>query len=235
MSVYRGRTRSSLPAFILTTTNFYSYRYYLRNLEGSDLHNMSVFRIVSLFLENRTNTNVKSFMQKYLPRIPSHKYVTILPQLVPHIVAKEDYEFGGQITAVVLRCAKEHPHHTLPLILALINGNRDKEYCGHTTNTDCNENRVAGAKFLIGKLSKETDLKDLIDNMMKVDDALIELAYVKRQETENRVIKIPASCKIRKLRDIENVLVPTVTLPVNKSGNYRDIIGKTSILWSDFV
>lgn len=187
---------------------------------------MSVFRVMSLFLENKMNTDVKELMQQHLVRIPSYKYVTILPQLVPHITPKQDEEFGGQVTSVVLRCAKEHPHHTLPLILALINANKDREYCDSTTKTDCNEIRLNGANFLISKLKEDVRLERLIQNMLNVSDAIIELAYVPTiKSPENRQNNIPRGCKIRKLKHVEDVLIPTVSLPVNKSGNYSDIIG----------
>lgn len=203
------------------------FRYYLRNLERSDLHNTSVFRVISLFLENRNNTDLKSLMERYLHRIPSYKYVTILPQLVPHITPKEDDEFGGQVTSIVLRCAKEHPHHTLPLILALINANRDRDYCGSTTKTDSNETRLNGAKYLVERLNKESGMRQLIINMMRVADALIELAYVKCAKLSRN--DIDRSSKIRNLRNIENVLLPTVNLPVSKSGNYSGLIGETCV------
>lgn len=38
--------------------------------------------------------------------------------------------------------------------------------------------------------------------------------------------KIPEKEPITKLKDYSNVLCPTVTLPVNKSGKYDKIIGK---------
>lgn len=182
---------------------------------------MSIFRVISLFLENRTNTDLQTLMEEYLHRIPSYKYVTILPQLVPHITTKTDDQFGLLITSIVEKCAKEHPHHTLPLILALINGNKDKDYSNCTTITDSNETRLNGAKKLINTLKSDKRMKELIGNMMKVADSLIELAYVK---TEN-CNEIPRTCKIRQLKNVENVLLPTITLPVNKMGNYDNIVG----------
>lgn len=192
---------------------------------------MSIFRVISLFLENRTNTELKSLMQNRIHCIPSYKYVTILPQLVPHITPKLDDVFGTLITSVVLRCATEHPHHTLPLILALINGDKDKLYTKSTTQTDTNEIRLSGAKLLIEKLSKDTRMVSLISNMMKVADALIQLAYVETKAGAQQEHEIARSYKIRQLKNIENVLVPTITLPVNKNGNYENIIGEYSSLF----
>lgn len=183
---------------------------------------MSVFRVISLFLENRTNTKLQSLMDQYVHQIPTYKYVTILPQLVPHITSKSDDKFGVLITSIVLKCAKEHPHHTLPLILALINGNKDRDYSNSTTITDTNETRLNGAKQLVGHLvTADKSMKELIGNMMKVADALIELAYIKTQNCE-----VTKSSKIRQLKNVENVLLPTVTIPVNRSGNYDNIIGE---------
>lgn len=188
---------------------------------------MSVFRVISLFLENRASTDLQILMKEYLHRIPSYKYVTILPQLVPHITPKNDDIFGSQITAVVLRCAKEHPHHTLPLILALINANKDRLYSNSTTQTDTNEIRLSGAKQLIKKLTDNNErMTELVDNMIRVADALIQLAYTKTERTiEKKDYEISRSLKIRQLRHVDDVLVPTIGLLVSKSGNYNNIIG----------
>lgn len=206
----------------LLNFTFFNFRYYLHNLYKTDMNNMSVFRIASLFLENRNNANLKSVMDELLHLIPSYKYVTVLPQLVPHITVKKEDEFGAQITKIVLRCGKEHPHHTLPLLLALVHAGKDKEYCGSTANTDSNENRLQGAKFLLAKMRKD-GFHELINNMVTVADSLIELAYCKT--IKGKLIDIPRSCKIRKVKNMENVLLPTISLPIRKNANYANIVG----------
>lgn len=69
-------------------------------------------------------------------------------------------------------------------------------------------------------------MAELVDNMMQVADALIQLAYVKTESRERKDYEIQRTWKLRQLKHIENVLVPTVILPVSKSGNYNNIIGK---------
>lgn len=82
------------------------FRYYLLNLEKSDKHNMCVFRMISLWLENRNNAGVLKLIEKYLDSIPTYKFISILPQLIPHITSREDDVFGKHITQVVKRCAQ---------------------------------------------------------------------------------------------------------------------------------
>lgn len=83
------------------------FRYYLLNMERSDTHNIiCIFRIFSLWLENRSNIEILKLMNTYLDKIPTYKFISILPQLVPHITSKGDDEFGQQIKNILKRCAK---------------------------------------------------------------------------------------------------------------------------------
>lgn len=86
---------------------------------------------------------------------------------------------------------------------------------------------MQGALSLIKKLSIEPKMKHLIENMQKVADAVIELAYsAVNREDNSPQCPIPSSLKIRKLGSVENVLVSTCNLPIRKSQNYSNIIGK---------
>ncbi|CAH0564565.1 unnamed protein product [Brassicogethes aeneus] len=200
-------------------------RYYLKNLQRSDKNNIRIFRVMSLFLENRANASIKKIIVACMNKVPSYKYVDMLPQLVPHISEVNTDLFATEIFNIVKKCALEHPHHTLPLLLSLSNANEDRRFTKSKTNTFSNDDRVSSANNLLGKV-KDTMNTDLVDKMDKVAKALIELAYYKAERKSD--FSIPSSLKLTRIRSFDNVLLPTVTLPVSKSNNYENIVGIAS-------
>lgn len=115
------------------------------------------------------------------------------------------------------------------MILALINSNKDRDYADTTTTTDSNESRMKGAQILIRQLIKgDKTMADLVERMQLMVDALVQLAYlpvVDRDKTNDGHL-IPSNCKIRRLKNLDNVLVPTYSLPVRVNCDYSDIVGK---------
>ncbi|CAH0564561.1 unnamed protein product [Brassicogethes aeneus] len=176
-------------------------RYYLKNLQRSDKNNIRIFRVMSLFLENRANASIKKIIVECMNKVPSYKYIDMLPQLVPHISEVNLDLFATEIFNIVKKCALEHPHHTLPLLLSLSNANEDRRFTKSKTNTFSNDDRVSSANSLLRKV-KDTMDSDLVDRMDKVAKALIELAYYEAKNTNARKIdfSIPSSLKVTRIR-----------------------------------
>ncbi|KAF2888503.1 hypothetical protein ILUMI_17670, partial [Ignelater luminosus] len=205
-------------------------KYYMANLHHSDENNLRIFRILSLWLENRTNTNLKQLLGANLTKIASYKYIPILPQLIPHITNSNEDFFGDQINSIIKRCAIDHPHHTLPIILALAHNKKDRDYSNSKTITTSNELRIAGAQNLIEDLKERHGLTRLIEDMEALLKALVQLAYVdenrcKLVNEKKKIYTIPSSCLITKIKNLDNVLLPTHTLPIKKNCDYSYIVG----------
>lgn len=128
---------------------------------------------------------------------------------------------------IVERCAKDHPHHTIPIIMSIANANKDIEYTKCKTKTQLNEPRILGGQKLILKLKKNKLLKTIIDQMELVHDALIQLAYITNEKYKDpsTVHDIPKNSKIRKIKDFSNIFLPTLTVPVRRDCNYSNITG----------
>lgn len=73
----------------------------MADLRHSDENNLRMFRILSLWLENRTNTELKQLLELNLTKIASYKYIPILPQLIPHISSSSGDFFGDQISSII--------------------------------------------------------------------------------------------------------------------------------------
>ncbi|XP_044260658.1 serine-protein kinase ATM isoform X2 [Tribolium madens] len=197
-------------------------RYYLLNLIGSDEHNITIFRLISLLLENRSNDLIRTFLEKDVLNIPTYKYISILPQIVPHIAGATCDIFGQTVNNIIEKCAKDHPYHTLPSILALTLSNKDRDYA--ESKTAVNDGRDKNSRTILDRLKKtDRNLSNLIERMEFVSEAVIELAYHKN-DSDDGSYKVPKRCKICKIQNYDNVLVPTYNLAVSKSCTYQ-IVG----------
>ena len=124
------------------------------------------------------------------------------------------------------RCAKKHPYHTLPIILALANSEADERVIQEQTNkrrlsvAEEENDRTKAAKEIIQRL-KNGSLSDITVKTEQMSLALIQLAYTPARE---KVAKqsIPSGQPILKLKNMDRVLLPTHTLKIVKSGDYLD-------------
>ncbi|KAH1001560.1 hypothetical protein HUJ04_005560 [Dendroctonus ponderosae] len=199
-------------------------KHYINNLVASDKNNIKIFRVMALFIENKDNKSVIETLQQMIPKMSSYKYIPMLPQLIPHISNNPNDFFGQQINRIIEQCSTDHPHHTLPLLLALVNANKDREYT-NSKKLGAND-RSATAVAIIKKLRK-THLRNIVDRMLKLSEALIELAYYVPVLTSTRKnqFEIPNRYKIHGIKRFEDVLVPTCSIPPSRTNTYHTIEG----------
>lgn len=194
--------------------------YYLRGAMNDSSDNvLSIFRTVSIWLANPGNTTISKMLHESLQKIPSYKFVVALPQLVVRLTA-DDNDLQNKILKKLLRrCAVDHPHHTLPLILSLVNSYADtKREKNHQ-----DEPRVVGAKKLWNSFKKTKEISEqMIKGLEAMSSALIELA---NDEDANATIQ-----KLRSLVNLSHVQCPTVELPVMKDCKYDHAI-TTIVRW----
>ncbi|XP_012149187.1 serine/threonine-protein kinase tefu isoform X2 [Megachile rotundata] len=198
-------------------------KYYLITLQQSEDHNLLVFRIIALWLDNMSQKEVNDLLDANLNKIPSFKFVPLLPQLAVHL--NDDFtEFSKKIYKIMERCALEHPHHTLPVLLALKNLYGDYDY-NTSRKSKTLEPRVLGAQKLLQELTK-TNINSIIHEMENVSHSLVMLANLPTSTNKaGTIVKIPRDQRILRIKNFQNVFVPTLTIDVNPSGNYNDIIG----------
>ncbi|XP_015186804.1 PREDICTED: serine-protein kinase ATM isoform X1 [Polistes dominula] len=200
-------------------------QYYLLTLHQSEDYNLLVFRLVALWLENSKNEEVNKLLEEYLNKIPSYKFLPLVPQLAAHMNNTLD-EFSMKINETLERCALDHPHHTLPVLLALKNLYGDYEFLKTNKNTKLEEPRILGAKKLLKKLAS-SKVSSIIQEMEILSHSLVMLA---NYETNNKskiadLIKIPNNQKILRINHFSNIYVPTLAVDVKCNGNYNNVIG----------
>jgi serine-protein kinase ATM len=167
----------------------------------SDERVSTVFRVISLILENRS-------ADADLERVPSYKFIPVIPQLTPHLKTTKD-DFQKLITELLTRLAQDHPHHTLPHILALKFAGLDNEF-EKSVKLPANEGRITEAENLIKRLSKGP-LQPIIKQMEAVSKAVVQLAYysIDPLRQQNVEIKIPDKLLIKKVLKFDKVQVKT--------------------------
>ncbi|XP_014473077.1 PREDICTED: serine-protein kinase ATM [Dinoponera quadriceps] len=206
-----------------------AFKYYLRTLQSSEEHNLLIFRLVSLWLDNMFGEEVNEFLNE-LDTVPSFKFVPLVPQLAAHISNDLKNGFSAKIFDILLRCAREHPYHTLPVVLALKNLHTDNEFDSNIV-TKKEERRVLGAKELLKRLAKLPQVSPIIYEMEILSRALVSLAYwqPKGNGQPGKRQQIPLDQPILGIKNLNNVLLPTLSLPVKPSCKYSDeVIGVKS-------
>jgi ataxia telangiectasia mutated family protein len=155
----------------------------LSTLQDSDEHDLLIFRLVSLWLDNMYDEEVNKLLDKQLDQIPSYKFIVLVPQLAPHMSNVSDI-FTRKILQLLERCAKEHPHHTLPTLLALKNLYNDSKFCNKKVAKQ--ESRVLGAQQLIQQL-QSTNIRPIIQEMNRISNALVMLAYYELEKKDCKI------------------------------------------------
>jgi len=153
-------------------------KYYLKTLRSSEEHNLLIFRLVALWLDNMCDDEVNEELLDELDIIPSFKFVPLVPQLAAHISNdfNQQHSFSARIFRILERCALEHPYHTLPVVLALKNLHSDDKYDSSSTVTKKEERRVLGAKKLLNQLA-DPSVRKIVQEMENLSRALLSFAY----------------------------------------------------------
>lgn len=203
-------------------------RYYLRSLKQCELNNLCVFRVISLWLDNPSFDFEESNGEKFtdlLHAIPSRKFITVLPQLVPRLNT-ERTAFAENLKKIIKRCAIDHPHHTLPILFSLKNSDKDKTITLNlkpgNTQSRAQEPRVVAAQALSVEISKENEsMASIMSQMERMCDAMIAFANLEPSSKEVKQA-IPATERILRLGHLDAIPVPTATIPIRDDCTYSD-------------
>lgn len=194
---------------IAAKTAIYNYVRSIIQNSSNDIFN--IFRVISLMLENFNSiTFYKKFLNANLSNIPSYKFIVALPQLTVRLTNNNRDDLTVFLKNLLERCAIDHPHHTLPALLALVNSNADMD---KNSKLMGDEPRTLGAKSLWENLKKNKEIYPIMISLEKMSLALIDLAYL-------NVNSIPSSHNLLKIRHDKNLQCPTVDLPIHKNAKY---------------
>ncbi|XP_077397669.1 serine-protein kinase ATM isoform X3 [Festucalex cinctus] len=203
---------------------------YIQCLEQGEEHDTWMFRLASLWLGNADIKAVNDMMKKGVKKIPSYKFLPLMYQLAARMGTKmasdrEDVGFHDVLSDLIFRSCLEHPHHTLFIIFALVNANKDEEFCrSHRQSSQFDMERSDVALKIISAVRKKRG--EMIRGIERLCEAYITLAYLDatRHKMDRKAIPIPADQPIHQIKDMDQVVIPTVELKVDPSGRYDDVV-----------
>ncbi|NWS93822.1 ATM kinase, partial [Mionectes macconnelli] len=211
---------------------------YISCLLSGEEHDMWIFRLCSLWLENPGVDRVNEMMKKNAQKIPSYKFLPLIYQLAARMGTKMmgGLGFHEVLNDLMSRISLDHPHHTLFIILALANANKDelltkpdairrnkliKNAPKEISQLDVD--RMEAASTIINIVRKKR--AHMIRDIGALCDAYITLANVDATpwKSQRKQISIPADQPIIKLKDLD-VVVPTMEIKVDPTGQYENLV-----------
>ncbi|XP_040282187.1 serine-protein kinase ATM [Bufo bufo] len=218
-------------------------RNYISCLVSGEEHDMWIFRLCSLWLENSALSEVNSIMKKDSQKIPSYKFLPLMYQLAARMGTKKmgRQDFHEVLNNVISQTSLDHPYHTLFIILALANANKDdllmksevvkrgrlsKNAPKKISQTD--EDRMEAASNIVNTIRKHR--AHMVRDVERLCDAYIILANMDANQwkAQRKAIPIPSDQPITKLKNLQDVVIPTMELKVDPSGKYENLVTITS-------
>ncbi|XP_042315979.1 serine-protein kinase ATM isoform X2 [Sceloporus undulatus] len=209
---------------------------YISCLQSGEEHDMWIFRLCSLWLENSGISEVNGMIQKKAKKIPSYKFLPLMYQLAARMGTKM-IGFHQILNNLIARISLDHPHHTLFIILALANANKD-EFLTKPEEPQRNSlmkkkpkeaslldmDRIEAASNIINIVKHRRT--EMVANVETLCDAYITLANLdaSRWKSQKRGVNIPSDQPITKVKNLEDVVVPTMEIKVDPNGKYENLI-----------
>ncbi|XP_073922893.1 serine-protein kinase ATM isoform X4 [Castor canadensis] len=212
---------------------------YISCLLSGEEHDTWVFRLCSLWLENSGVSEVSGMMKRDGMKISSYKFLPLMYQLAARMGTKMTGGLGFHevLNNLISRISMDHPHHTLFIILALANANKDEfltkpEAARRSRitknvpkqNSQLDEDRTEAANKIICTIRSKRP--QMVRNVEALCDAYIILANfdATQWKTQRKGISIPADQPITKLKNLEDVVVPTMEIKVDPTGEYGNLV-----------
>ncbi|XP_029898300.1 serine-protein kinase ATM isoform X2 [Aquila chrysaetos chrysaetos] len=212
---------------------------YISCLLSGEEYDMWIFRLCSLWLENSGVDRINEMMKKNAEKIPSYKFLPLMYQLAARMGTKRmgGLGFHEVLNNLMSRISLDHPHHTLFIILALANANKDelltkpdairrnkliKNAPKEISQLDVD--RMEAASNIISIIRKRK--AHMVRGVEALCDAYITLANVDATpwKSQRKGISIPADQPIMKLKNLEDVVVPTMEIKVDPTGRYENLV-----------
>uniref|UniRef100_A0A8C5M9Z2 non-specific serine/threonine protein kinase n=1 Tax=Leptobrachium leishanense TaxID=445787 RepID=A0A8C5M9Z2_9ANUR len=213
---------------------------YISCLVCGEEHDMWIFRLCSLWLENSSMSEVNSTMKQNAQKIPSHKFLPLMYQLAARMGTKKmgSLGFHAVLNDLISRVCLDHPYHTLFIILALANANKDDHVLKKSEGTkrsrltknsprqtsQLDEDRMEAACGIVNTIKKKRP--HMVRDLERLCDAYIILANMDASswKSQRKAIPIPSDQPITKLNDLHDVVIPTMELKVDPSGKYENLV-----------
>ena len=199
---------------------------YIKVISSGDSYNKYVLRFCAIWLGTEEDDHINISIATKLRSVASHKFVELAYQLAARLQPNEEAHPGFQanLHSLVTRICEKHPFHMVYQILTLANPTAAQ---GSSRRVSSNAGPTQrGAHAVLSKVKDEAVARLVEINQME------EYAQVARQWAQDSTscqrgkggdLMVPKNSAILSLRD-RKIPVPTLTVPVDPSGRYDDIV-----------
>ncbi|CAI5991615.1 unnamed protein product, partial [Closterium sp. NIES-65] len=204
---------------------------YRNCLLAADTFNIQgVFRLTALWfmlLNDATADAVNAEMLTTIQTVPSYKFLPLVYQMASRMSERDPHgspplhpetpDFQSVLTTLVKRMADDHPLHTVPVLMALANGNRVRSSQRGRNLFVVDEDKIRAAKAVLGGMAERH--KPMLDEMQQLMDLYIRLAEMESSKEDlMRSKQLPRN--FRSVRDLLRVPVLTASVPVDRTCCY---------------
>ncbi|XP_037926339.1 serine/threonine-protein kinase ATM isoform X2 [Hermetia illucens] len=173
-----------------------------------EVKSMEIFRIISLWFSNTNVTEVSQKIKDFIEIIPSYKFICVLNQITARL-SGVDVDLDNILQKLLVTCSIEHPHHTLPYILAISHANMDSK------SASVQNVRVEAANIIVDEISKNDETSELLYQMRTTSKALIDFANKDSKDCVHNTL----SDALRRMKDIR-IQCHTLELPISPNKEY---------------
>ncbi|KAJ8280888.1 hypothetical protein GJAV_G00060510 [Gymnothorax javanicus] len=206
-------------------------------LQLGEEQDLWVFRVASLWLGNAEDVSVNLAMKDAVQKIPSYKFLPLMYQLAARMGSKlprgsaEDLGFPDVLSELICRASLDHPHHTLFIIMALVNANKDEKFTRTRPSRSSprqpsllDKERSEVALRIINEIRKQKS--QMVRDLESLCHAYITLANLdaSQHKTKKCPISIPSDQPILQIKNLDDIIIPTMEVKVDPSGQYNDLV-----------
>ncbi|CAL1273891.1 unnamed protein product [Larinioides sclopetarius] len=205
---------------------------YLQCLRGSDTHDLWIFRLISLWFQNIDDDETNKIIKDKVSGLQTYKFLPLMYQLAARMGTQASNIFSHTLLMLMKNITVDHPHHSLPVILALNNADKDpadkKEISDQTAHLQQAEvpavkERMNAAKKLLSVLLK-SKISHFVKSYSDLCDAYITLAYLDVPKNAKKGA-IPKDQPLLKFKDLNNIPVITEEVKIDRTCEYKNIVG----------
>ncbi|KAF2359449.1 Phosphatidylinositol 3-/4-kinase catalytic domain [Trinorchestia longiramus] len=208
-------------------------RHYLHCLALSTSSDLPAYKMLSLWFQNYSVQGLNEMVAEEWPKIKSHQMVPLLYQLVARMSCHTS-SFTSTLDAILKEVCRRHPHHGLPVVLAMANAHCDeifKRSYSHSKRRlqeqPAQEDRVEGAKRLVETLKKDgRQLCEHLQELQSVWEAYLSLAnweYTAAARSQSGKLEMPRTQQLLSLPPCNHTAPLTLPIPVQPSGDYQHL------------
>lgn len=196
-----------------------SLQNYLLTLSASDNHDICVLRFFALWLEYSDDADANAVVQKYLPRVPSWKFVLLMNQLMSR-VSGEQSTFQTALSGLMLRIFTQHPHHSLHHLFANVKN-------GQPNGKEATAlSRYTGSRKLYESL-KQGKIGPYMNRLFNCDVMYRDFANSTPTNTNSggkfSLEHWPLAKRFKQFHTSRFIPPITITIPLQPSGDYHTV------------